>query len=77
MELLDEPETGAALSLALSIDSEGLVLDLEARFVISSGLDKDMPSMGSRFEELEFEGVSRSGAAELDIGCPSAKLNIV
>lgn len=35
MELLDEAETGTALSLALSIDSEGPVLDLEARFVIS------------------------------------------
>lgn len=43
-------------------DSEGPVLDLEAHFVISSGLDKELPSMGSRFEELDVEG-GRSGAA--------------
>lgn len=51
MELLEEPETGPALSLALSTDSEGPTLDLEALSAISSGLDDDLPSGESSFKE--------------------------
>jgi hypothetical protein len=40
MELLDEPVTGTALSLALSTDSAGPVLDMEAHSVIYSSPER-------------------------------------
>lgn len=44
MEQLEESETGPALSLAFSTDSEGLVQDLEARSAISFTPDMDLLS---------------------------------
>lgn len=64
MELLEEPETGPALSHALSTDSEGPALDLEALSFISSGLDDNLPSGVSSFEELDVEEGYESGAAD-------------
>lgn len=56
MELLEEPETAQALSLALSADSEGPNLDLEALSAISWGLDDDLPSGESSWRSaLVFE----------------------
>lgn len=60
MELLEEPKMGPALSLALFFfffftDCEGPVLDVEACYGISSGLDVDLLSGESSFEELDVE----------------------
>lgn len=64
MELLEEPEMGPALSHALSTDSEGPALDLEALSVISSGLDVNLPSGVSSFKKLDVEEGYESGAAD-------------
>lgn len=61
MEMLDEPEMGNGFSLSLSTDSKGPVSDLKAH--ISSGLDEDLPSVGSCFEDLDVEGGYELGAA--------------
>lgn len=53
MELLEEPETSPALSHDLSTDSESPALDSEALSVIYSGLDINLPSGVSNFEELD------------------------
>lgn len=55
MELVNKSETGVTLSLALSTNSKGRILDLEARCVIASNPNVNLLS-------------ATSGSGKLDVG---------